>query len=70
MAQKTSNARQWVRFDPTTATYVTGDDTRVAAELVENQQSLLNVLHIAQIRETQRSARRATKGERHELPTQ
>lgn len=47
--------REWVEYNPMTATYDTPDGTRVAAELVDNVQCLADVLHIAQIRAKQRA---------------
>lgn len=47
---------QWVRFSPLTHTYDTPDGTAVAGELVDNAQTLADVLHIASIREKQRAA--------------
>ena len=52
-------AREWVTYDPLTATYDTPDGTSVAAELVDNVQCLADVLHIAAIRARQRSERAA-----------
>lgn len=49
--------REWVRYDPNTHTYRTGDDTVVAAELVDNVACLADVFHIADIRATQRGER-------------
>lgn len=49
--------REWVTYDPLTATYDTPDGTSVAAEIVDNVQCLADVLHIAQIRAKQRAER-------------
>lgn len=46
----------WVRFNPLTQTYDTPDGTAVACELVDNAQTLADVLQIASIREKQRAA--------------
>ena len=53
---------EWVTYNPLTATYDTPDGTKVAAELVDSVQCLADVLHIAQIREAQRSAMAAAGG--------
>lgn len=52
-----SNAgeRPWVRHNHLTATYDTPDGTRVAQEVVDNVESLADVLHVATIREDQRA---------------
>jgi hypothetical protein len=50
-------AREWVTYNPLTATYDTPDGTSVAAELVDNVQCLADVLHIAAIRAKQRAGR-------------
>lgn len=44
----------WVRHDPLTDMYVTGDGTQVPASIVDNAQSIAAVLYIAGIREAQR----------------
>ena len=49
--------REWVAYNPLTATYDTPDGTSVAAEIVDNVQCLADVLHIAQIRAKQRAER-------------
>lgn len=46
--------REWVTYNPATATYDTPDGTSVAAELVDNVQCLADVLQIATIRDKQR----------------
>jgi len=51
--------REWVAYNPLTATYDTPDGTSVAAELVGNVQCLADVLHIAVIRAKQRAERAA-----------
>lgn len=51
----------WVQFDPLTHTYVTGDGTRIAAEIADNVQCLADVLRISVIREQQRAAIRKLK---------
>lgn len=48
--------RDWVKYNAMTNTYDTPDGTSVAAELVDNVQSLVDVLYIAMIREKQRAA--------------
>jgi hypothetical protein len=53
-------AREWVKYNPLTATYDTPAGTSVAAELVDNVQCLADVLHIAAIRAKQRAERVAT----------
>jgi hypothetical protein len=50
-------AREWVTYNPLTATYDTPDGTSVSAELVDNVQCLADVMHIAQIRAKQRAER-------------
>lgn len=45
----------WIQFDPLTHSYKSKDGTHVAAELVDNAQSMVDVLHIASIRDLQRS---------------
>ena len=44
----------WIRLDVRTNEYVTGDGTRVAAELVETASCLADVLYIAYLRSEQR----------------
>ena len=51
--------RDWVEYNPLTATYDTPDGTSVAAEVVDGAQCLADVLHIAQIRAKQRAERAA-----------
>ena len=48
--------REWVRYNPLTHCHETPDGTVVAAELVDNCQSLLDFLFIATIRDKQRKA--------------
>ena len=49
----------WIVFNHLTQTYDTRDGTKVAAELVENQQCLADVLYVSSIRQEQRNAMRA-----------
>jgi hypothetical protein len=65
MAANTPASREWVQFDPFTETYVTGDGTRVASELADNVQCLVDVLHVAGIREAQRAEMRKAKEMQH-----
>lgn len=51
---------EWVRYNPTTDTYDTPDGTKVAAFLVDSTQSLLDVLHIADIRARQRAQQKGS----------
>lgn len=44
----------WIHLDTRTNEYVTGDGTRVAAELVETASCLADVLYIAYLRSEQR----------------
>ena len=44
----------WIRLDVRTNEYVTGDGTRVAAELVETASCLADVLYISYLRSEQR----------------
>lgn len=44
----------WVRFNSETYSYETKDGTTVAAEVVDNCNSLLDVLNVSIIRERQR----------------
>lgn len=46
----------WVQFNPLTHAYETRDGTTVGAELADNVECLVDVLHIATIREQQRAA--------------
>jgi hypothetical protein len=46
---------EWVKYNPETLMYETGDGTKVAAEIVESVQCLADILVIAQIRERQRN---------------
>ena len=46
---------EWVGFDHLTHTVTTQDGTRVAAEVCESAQSLLDVLYVAHIRAEQRA---------------
>ena len=55
------NGRPWVAYNHLTATYDKPDGTKVAAELVDNAQCLLDILHISIIRHNQRKAIKATK---------
>ena len=48
---------EWARYNVLTDTYDTPDGTHVAAELVDSVQCLADVLHIAQIRASQRAPR-------------
>lgn len=48
--------QDWVKYNTMTHTYDTPDGTSVAAELVDNVRSLVDVLYIATIREKQRAA--------------
>ena len=57
--QQCERRHDWVTYNPRTNTYDTLDGTSVAAELVDSVQCLADVLHIAQIRARQRSARAA-----------
>ena len=57
--QKKTDA-PWIRLDILNHTYITGDGTIVAAELVDNACCLLDILHIANIRQQQRSERKDT----------
>ena len=57
--QQCERHHDWVTYNPLTNTYDTQDGTSVAAELVDNVQCLADVLHIAQIRASQRAARAA-----------
>lgn len=65
MATDTTASRKWVHLDPLTETYVTGDGTWVASELVDNAQRLVDFLHIAGIRERQRTEIRKAKEATH-----
>lgn len=49
--------RGWVTYNPLTATYDTPDGTSVASELVDNAQSMGDVLYIVGIRAAQREER-------------
>lgn len=44
----------WIHLDVRTNEYVTGDGTRVAAELVESASCLADILYIAYLRSEQR----------------
>ena len=46
--------KEWVRYNELTGTYDTRDGTKVAAELVENAASLLDIFYIAFIRKEKR----------------
>jgi hypothetical protein len=48
--------REWVRYNPLTATHETPDGTSVPAELVESACCLADVLRIASMRYEQRKA--------------
>ena len=50
--------REWVTYNPATATYDTPDGTRIGAELVDSVECLADVLHIARLRKKQREALR------------
>ncbi len=45
----------WIHLDVRTNEYVTGDGTRVAAELVETASCLADILYIAYLRSEQRN---------------
>lgn len=45
----------WVIYNPLTHTYDTKDGTSVAAELVDDPSSLLDIMYIATLREKQRN---------------
>ena len=48
--------QEWATYDPLTLTYVTRDGTRVASELIENCETLGDVLYIAHLRAKQRES--------------
>ena len=53
----------WVRYNPNTATYDTPDGTKIPAELADSVECLADAFYIAQVREKQRAAIKAAKGE-------
>jgi hypothetical protein len=61
MATTTHKSKDWVQFNPLTQTYITGDKTNVAVELVDTAQCMADVFYIASIREEQRARRSAEK---------
>ncbi len=53
----------WVRYNPNTVTYDTPDGTEIPAERTDNVECLADVFYIAHVREKQRAAIAAAKGE-------
>ena len=54
LARKSKMYDDWIHLDVRTNEYVTGDGTRVAAELVETACCLADVLYISYLRSEQR----------------
>jgi len=59
MSRKTESS--WVTYNDATATYDTPDGTKVATELCDMAQSMLDVFRIAGIREDQRTTQTRTE---------
>ncbi|HET8694999.1 MAG TPA: hypothetical protein VFM33_10065 [Aquabacterium sp.] len=57
-----SQQKEWVTYNPQTATYDTPDGTSVPAEIVDNCWCLADVLRVCQLRTEQRAAQQS-KGE-------
>lgn len=51
----TAPVAAWTRYNPLTCSYETPDGTSVAEEVADNANCLVDVLHIATIRDKQRT---------------
>ena len=59
MSETTEQGRKWVQYNDMTATYDTGDGTKVPKELADSAQCFWDAINIADIREKQRAAMKA-----------